>query len=157
MRCPECQNDATKVIDSRQVENGGAIRRRRVCENCHHRYTTYERIETKALVVIKKDGRRENFEPSKIYNGILQSAEKRPVTSDQIKDLVKHVEINLRNSSSGEVTSDEVGSRVLEALSELDPITYFRFASVYKRFNELSEVEELLRQFRQKGDESETD
>lgn len=157
MRCPECQSDQTKVIDSRQVEQGLAIRRRRVCENCQHRYTTYERIETKALVVIKKDGRRENFEPSKIYNGIFQSAEKRPVTPEQIKELVKRVETNLRNTSSGEVSSDEVGDHVLEALSELDPIAYFRFASVYKRFNELSEVEELLRQFRKKGEDSETE
>ena len=157
MRCPECQSDQTKVIDSRQVEQGAAIRRRRVCENCQYLYTTYDRIETKPLVVIKKDGRRENFESSKIYNGIFQSAEKRPVTSEQIKEVVKKIETNLRNSSSGEVSSDEVGDRVLEALSELDPIAYFRFASVYKRFNELSEVEELLRQFRQKGEESEAE
>lgn len=156
MRCPKCGASKSSVIDSRQAEEGTTIRRRRVCEACQNRFTTYERIEERPLLVIKKDGTREQFSREKIFNGIIRSAQKRPVTSNEIEDIVRRVEHQLRSSGDNEIKSDAIGSLVMDELAELDEITYVRFASVYRSFKDVAELESLLKQItetsRQKKD-----
>ena len=156
MRCPKCGASKSSVIDSRQAEEGTTIRRRRVCEACQNRFTTYERIEERPLLVIKKDGTREQFSREKIFNGIIRSAQKRPVTSNEIEDIVRRVEHQLRSSGDNEIKSDVIGSLVMDELAELDEITYVRFASVYRSFKDVAELESLLKQItetsRQKKD-----
>ena len=150
MRCPKCGASKSSVIDSRQAEEGTTIRRRRVCDSCQNRFTTYERIEERPLLVVKKDGTREQFSRDKIFNGIIRSAQKRPVTSTEIEDIVRRVELQLRSSSSdNEVKSDIIGSLVMDELAELDEITYVRFASVYRSFKDVAELESLLKQITQ--------
>ena len=150
MRCPKCGASKSSVIDSRQAEEGTTIRRRRVCDSCQNRFTTYERIEERPLLVVKKDGTREQFSRDKIFNGIIRSAQKRPVTSAEIEDIVRRVELQLRSTSSdNEVKSDIIGSLVMDELAELDEITYVRFASVYRSFKDVAELESLLKQITQ--------
>ena len=142
MKCPKCQSDESKVVDSRQAEN--AIRRRRECEACHNRFTTFERIEEMPLLVIKKDDTREIFNRDKIITGIVRSARKRPVSSEAIEKAVERVERKIRMLSENEVRSEIVGEFVMEELADLDEITYVRFASVYRSFKDVSDLEELL-------------
>ncbi len=132
MRCPVCDADDTRVVDSRPADGGGAIRRRRECESCGSRFTTYERAEV-TVVVIKRDGSREPFRPDKVRLGVAPSLTDRPVTARQVDDLVKRVEA-FAAAQGREVTSDQIGREVLEALRELDEVAYVRFASVYKDF-----------------------
>lgn len=146
MRCPKCASIKSSVVDSRQAEDGNTIRRRRVCENCGHRFTTYERVEEKTLVVVKKDGTREQFSREKIFNGIIRSAQKRPVSSNEIEEVVNRIEQKVRAHSDSEVESDLIGNLVMEELVELDEITYVRFASVYRSFKDVGELENLLKQ-----------
>lgn len=146
MRCPKCNYNKSSVIDSRQAEDGNTIRRRRECENCHTRFTTFERVEELPLLVIKKDGMREQFSREKILNGIFQSAQKRPVSSDDIEQVVSRIEQKVRREYEGEVPSTAIGNLVMDELAELDEITYVRFASVYKSFKDVDEIEELLQQ-----------
>lgn len=146
MRCPKCTSIKSSVVDSRQAEDGNTIRRRRECENCGHRFTTYERVEEKTLVVVKKDGTREQFSREKIFNGIIRSAQKRPVSSSEIEEVVNRVEQKVRAHSDSEVESDLIGNLVMEELVELDEITYVRFASVYRSFKDVGELENLLKQ-----------
>ncbi|MBF0776780.1 transcriptional regulator NrdR [Streptococcus azizii] len=146
MRCPKCTSIKSSVVDSRQAEDGNTIRRRRECENCGHRFTTYERIEEKTLVVVKKDGTREQFSREKIFNGIIRSAQKRPVSSSEIEEVVNRIEQKVRAHSDSEVESDLIGNLVMEELVELDEITYVRFASVYRSFKDVGELENLLKQ-----------
>lgn len=146
MRCPKCTSIKSSVVDSRQAEDGNTIRRRRECENCGHRFTTYERIEEKTLVVVKKDGNREQFSREKIFNGIIRSAQKRPVSSSEIEEVVNRIEQKVRAHSDSEVESDLIGNLVMEELVELDEITYVRFASVYRSFKDVGELENLLKQ-----------
>ena len=146
MRCPKCNYNKSSVIDSRQAEDGNTIRRRRECENCHTRFTTFERVEELPLLVIKKDGTREQFSREKILNGIFQSAQKRPVSSDDIEQVVSRIEQKVRSEYEGEVPSTAIGNLVMDELAELDEITYVRFASVYKSFKDVDEIEELLQQ-----------
>ncbi|KXT78207.1 transcriptional regulator NrdR [Streptococcus sp. DD13] len=146
MRCPKCNSVKSSVVDSRQAEDGNTIRRRRLCEHCGHRFTTYERIEEKTLVVVKKDGTREQFSREKIFNGIIRSAQKRPVSTSEIDEVVSRIEQRVRAQSDGEVLSDVIGNLVMEELAELDEITYVRFASVYRSFKDVSEIEKLLKQ-----------
>lgn len=146
MRCPKCNSLKSSVVDSRQAEDGNTIRRRRECENCHYRFTTYERLEEKTLVVVKKDGTREQFSREKIFNGIIRSAQKRPVTSADIEEVVNRIEQKVRAQSESEVESDVIGNFVMEELMKLDEITYVRFASVYRSFKDVSEIENLLKQ-----------
>ena len=136
MRCPKCGGNKSSVVDSRQAEDGKTIRRRRECDECHHRFTTYERVEERTLVVVKKDGTREQFSRDKIFNGIIRSAQKRPVSSDEIEEIVGRIEQK----------SDYIGSLVMDELAELDEITYVRFASVYRSFKDVGELESLLKQ-----------
>ena len=139
MRCPKCGGSKSSVVDSRQAEDGNTIRRRRECEECHYRFTTYERVEERTLVVVKKDGTREQFSRDKIFNGIIRSAQKRPVSSDEIEQKV-------RSQSDNEINSEYIGSLVMDELADLDEITYVRFASVYRSFKDVGELETLLKQ-----------
>ena len=149
MKCQKCQSDESKVVDSRQAEN--AIRRRRECEACHNRFTTFERIEEMPLLVIKKDDTREIFNRDKIITGIVRSARKRPVSSEAIEKAVERVERKIRMLSENEVRSEIVGEFVMEELADLDEITYVRFASVYRSFKDVSDLEELLRNITNKN------
>lgn len=151
MRCPKCQNESSKVVDSRQAEDGRAIRRRRECENCGNRFTTFERIEEMPLLVIKKDESREVFNRDKILNGIIRSAQKRPVSIEDMERTVERVEQKVRALGENEVKADVIGGFVMEELAELDEITYVRFASVYRSFKDVSELEDLLRNIKNKG------
>lgn len=148
MKCPKCSSDESKVVDSRQAED--AIRRRRVCENCGFRFTTFERIEEMPLLVIKKDDKREPFNREKIVHGLVRSAYKRPVSSEDIETVVANVERKIRQLDSNEVKSDSIGEFVMEELAKLDDITYIRFASVYRSFKDVSELEELLKNITKK-------
>ncbi|MCY7041050.1 transcriptional regulator NrdR [Streptococcus sanguinis] len=146
MRCPKCGGNKSSVVDSRQAEDGNTIRRRRECEECQHRFTTYERVEERTLVVVKKDGTREQFSRDKIFNGIIRSAQKRPVSSDEIEGIVNRIEQKVRSQSDNEINSEYIGSLVMDELAELDEITYVRFASVYRSFKDVGELESLLKQ-----------
>ena len=146
MRCPKCGGNKSSVIDSRQAEDGNTIRRRRECDECQYRFTTYERVEERTLVVVKKDGTREQFSRDKIFNGIILSAQKRPVSSDEIEAIVSRIEQKVRSSNENEIASEFIGSLVMEELADLDEITYVRFASVYRSFKDVSELENLLKQ-----------
>ena len=146
MRCPKCGGSKSSVVDSRQAEDGNTIRRRCECEECQHCVTTYERVEERTLVVVKKDGTREQFSRDKIFNGIIRSAQKRPVSSDEIEELVNRIEQKLRSQSENEIASEYIGSLVMDELAELDEITYVRFASVYRSFKDVGELESLLKQ-----------
>ena len=146
MRCPKCGGSKSSVVDSRQAEDGNTIRRRRECEECHYRFTTYERVEERTLVVVKKDGTREQFSRDKIFNGIIRSAQKRPVSSDEIEEIVNRIEQKVRSQSDNEINSEYIGSLVMDELADLDEITYVRFASVYRSFKDVDEIEELLQE-----------
>ena len=146
MRCPKCQHNKSSVIDSRQAEDGNTIRRRRGWDSCHARFTTFERVEEVPLLVVKKDGTREQFSRDKIFNGILMSAQKRPVSSEDIENAITRIEQNIRRNHDGEVESDVIGNLVMKELADLDEITYVRFASVYRSFKDVDEIEELLQE-----------
>lgn len=148
MRCPKCQSESSRVVDSRQADN--MIRRRRECENCGNRFTTFERIEEMPLLVIKRDETREVFNRDKIITGIVRSARKRPVTSESIEKLVDHVEQRVRRLEKNEVRTEVIGEFVMEELMDLDDITYVRFASVYRSFKDVSEIEDLLKKITKK-------
>ena len=137
MRCPFCKSDDTKVTDSRATDDGKAIRRRRECQSCSRRFTTYEMVDEVPLVVIKKTGSRELFDRNKILNGLLRACNKRMVTRHQLDDVVLRVERNIRNTLAQEVTSEKIGEMVLEELKNIDEVAYIRFASVYRQFADL--------------------
>jgi transcriptional repressor NrdR len=145
MRCPYCNNLDNRVLDSRTVEDGTAIRRRRECEKCQNRFTTYERVEESLLVVVKKDGKREKFDRQKILAGLVRACEKRPVTLEQMEAIVVSIVHQLRNSAHGEITADEIGNLVIEHLGRTDEVAYVRFASVYKEFKDVSSFAEELK------------
>lgn len=148
MRCPYCENPDTKVIDSRPTEEGHAIRRRRGCEKCGKRFTTYEKVEETIIMIIKKDGRREAFDRNKIMSGIVKACEKRPVPVAEMERMVNEIERGLNNMMEKEVESTFVGELVMEKLKELDEVAYVRFASVYRQFTDVNtfvkEIEKLL-------------
>jgi len=146
MRCPKCGGSKSSVVDSRQAEDGNTIRRRRECEECHYRFTTYERVEERTLVVVKKDGTREQFSRDKIFNGIIRSAQKRPVSSDEIEEIVNRIEQKVRSQSDNEINSEYIGSLVMDELAGLRGVEYVRFASVYRSFKDVGELETLLKQ-----------
>lgn len=148
MRCPYCENEDSKVIDSRHTEDGHAIRRRRECESCGRRFTTYEKVEEMILMVVKKDGSRQAFDRAKLLNGIIRACEKRPVSLAQMEKIVDGIERGLNNMMEKEIDSKFIGELVMEQLKELDEVAYVRFASVYRQFTDIntfvSEVEKLL-------------
>lgn len=140
MRCPYCGHEDSKVIDSRDVNE--AVRRRRECLECGSRFTTYERVQTSALLVIKKDGRREEFSREKLIAGIRKACAKRPVSQETIEETVYDIEDRLRKSGTAEVATSIIGDMVMEGLRQLDGIAYIRFASVYRAFADIEEVRE---------------
>ncbi|MCF6284730.1 MAG: transcriptional regulator NrdR [Candidatus Hydrogenedentes bacterium] len=139
MRCPFCSDTNGRVVDSRSSKEGDAIRRRRECLKCGRRFTTYERIEEVAQMVIKKDGRRENFDRWKLKSGILKAVEKRPIGLEQVDALIDDIERELFNSTEHEVSTVAVGEAVMNRLKQLDEVAYVRFASVYRQFKDLNE------------------
>ncbi|MDR2610824.1 MAG: transcriptional regulator NrdR [Clostridiales Family XIII bacterium] len=148
MKCPFCANPDTKVIDSRPTEEGQAIRRRRECESCGRRFTTYETIEEIPIMVVKKDGSREAFDRNKLMTGIIKACEKRPVPIADIEKIVTEIESGLNNLMKKEMDSTIIGEFVMEHLKNLDDVAYVRFASVYRQFTDAEsfrqEVEKLL-------------
>jgi transcriptional repressor NrdR len=156
MRCPRCNETGTRVIDSRDLEAGSTIRRRRECEACSYRFTTYERPEGARLTVIKRDGSRQEFDREKVRAGLLKALQKRPVTLDRVDEAVDYIDSALRALAQPEVTSREIGRLATEALRELDQLAYIRFASVYHSYEDIStlkrEVDRLISQ-RQGSDE----
>jgi len=148
MRCPFCENLDTRVIDSRPTEEGHAIRRRRECDSCNKRFTTYEKVEEMIFMVIKKDGSREAFDRSKVMNGIIKACEKRPVPIADIEKIVDDIERGLNNMMEKEVESKLIGEVIMEHLKGLDEVAYVRFASVYRQFKDVNtfvaEIEKLL-------------
>lgn len=144
MKCPNCTHQNSKVIDSRHAEDIDAIRRRRECESCHTRFTTFERIELSPLVVVKKDGTREVFNREKVLDGLIRACEKRPVAYTELEQLVERVISQLRNLNQTEVTSNEIGEHVMKELIELDQVAYVRFASVYKEFKDIDQLKDIL-------------
>ncbi len=137
MRCPFCGNIDTKVIDTRTMEDNSAIRRRRVCENCNERFTTYERVDMIPLTVIKSDNRRENFDRDKLLRSALKSCHKRSVSRDQIETMITDIESEVLGSMRKEISSKELGEMVMDRLKELDDVAYVRFASVYRKFKDI--------------------
>jgi transcriptional repressor NrdR len=146
MRCPRCGHDEDRVLDSRPVRDGAAIRRRRECASCQHRFTTYEYVETGSFSVVKKDGRREPFQREKLVQGLVKACEKRPVPMALIEETVDRIETDLARTGRAEVKSTDVGARVMEALRLLDPVAYVRFASVYLNFSDIRQFQETIRQ-----------
>lgn len=144
MHCPFCGNVDTKVLDSRQVEEGTAVRRRRECDRCLRRFTTYEKFEDSPLIVVKKEGRREEFSRSKMMAGMLRACEKRAISIEKIEEAAYAIEKRLRNKHEREVSSSEVGEAVLEQLFDLDEVAYIRFASVYRQFQDIQRFMEEL-------------
>ena len=138
MKCPFCNSNNLRVVDSRPTEESNAIRRRRECEECSKRFTTYEKIEMVPLMVIKKDGRREPFDSQKIYRGLVKACEKRPVALKALEELVRDVETAVYNSLEQEIQSEKIGEMVIERLRDLDEVSYVRFASVYRQFRDIN-------------------
>ncbi|MCX7590127.1 MAG: transcriptional regulator NrdR [Kiritimatiellae bacterium] len=148
MRCPKCENLEDKVIDSRSVRNGAVIRRRRVCLGCGHRFTTYEEVVRAKLRVTKRDGRYEDLDRKKLINGVARACEKRPVSTEQIEQMVDSIIEELEAEYEREVPSQVIGQKVMDRLQKLDEVAYVRFASVYRRFKDVnqfvSEIQNLI-------------
>lgn len=138
MKCPYCGYDESKVIDSRPVEEGDSIRRRRECLKCEKRFTTYEKIESVPIMVIKKDKSREPFSREKLMSGLLKACEKRPVPTDRLEALTNDIENIIANTMEREITSSQIGELVMDRLKNLDEVAYVRFASVYRQFKDIS-------------------
>jgi transcriptional repressor NrdR len=138
MKCPYCSFQEDKVIDSRPTDEGATIRRRRECLNCHKRYTTYEKVESLPIMVVKKDGSRQPYDREKVRKGILRACEKRSISIDQIENVLDSIEAQISNSLEREVTSSMIGEMVMDKLRELDEVAYVRFASVYRQFKDIN-------------------
>ena len=147
MRCPFCNQDNSKVVDSRPVEDTNSIRRRRMCESCGKRFTTYEKVETIPLSVIKKDQAREQYDRSKIQNGILRACYKRPVSVEKVEALMDSIEGEIFDTADKEISSTRIGEIVMEHLKDLDAVAYVRFASVYREFKDVSTFMDELKKF----------
>lgn len=145
MKCQRCDSSKTRVVDSREGVEGRSVRRRRECESCEFRFTTFERIEDSLPMVIKKGGQRESFDRYKILNGLKKACEKRPVSVLQMEDVVKAIEAKLLEVGDKEISSEEIGAMVIERLHHLDQVAYVRFASVYREFSDVSEFMDTLR------------
>ena len=145
MKCIYCNCTESRVVDSRPTEDG-AIRRRRECEGCQRRFTTYEKIEMLPVFIVKKDKRREPFDSTKVRSGILKACEKRPVPIEEIEKLVNHVETTVCRQMEQEVTSDQIGLLIMEGLKSLDEVAYIRFASVYRQFKDVQSFMQELQQ-----------
>lgn len=150
MKCPFCDFEDTKVVDSRPTEDDTSIRRRRLCPQCGQRFTTYERYERKALVVIKKDNTREVFDRNKVFRGMLRAIEKRPVSVDKIEKAVSQIEEELRQMNRDEIESIEIGRLVMDKLRDIDKVAYVRYASVYREFEDVSGFYDELENLKKK-------
>ena len=138
MKCPFCSSENTRVIDSRPADDNHAIRRRRLCDDCGKRFTTYEKVETIPLIVIKKDNNREQYDRSKIEAGVLRAYHKRPISAAEITKLIDDVEVEIFNREVKEIPSSEIGEIVVDKIKDLDPVAYVRFASVYREFKDVN-------------------
>jgi transcriptional repressor NrdR len=149
VKCPSCQHYGTRVLDSRPVDDGRATRRRRECEECGYRFTTFEKIEEIPLIVVKKDGTREEFSRDKILRGLIKACEKRPVALGELEDITLGVEKELRNQGISEIKSESIGEMVMDRLAFVDEVAYVRFASVYRQFKDINvfidELKELIK------------
>ena len=149
MKCPFCNKDDTRVVDSRPVDDNSSIRRRRMCDACGKRFTTYEKVETIPLIVIKKDQNREQYDLRKIENGVIRACYKRPISAQQITAVVDQIETRVFSREEREVSSEVIGEIVMDQLKELDPVAYVRFASVYREFKDVNtfmdELKKLLK------------
>ncbi len=148
MKCPQCEHRENKVIDSREVREGASIRRRRLCLNCGHRFTTYEEVMRAALHVIKRDGRRENISREKLMQSLVIACQKRPISTQQIEQMATNIITDVEAKYEREIPTTAIGSNVMEALEKLDEVAYVRFASVYRRFKDvnqfMNEAERLI-------------
>jgi transcriptional repressor NrdR len=144
MRCPTCAYKESKVVDSRPSDDGLSIRRRRECLACSYRFTTYERLESAPIIIVKKDGSSEAYNRDKLLRGLLIACAKRPISSEQIESLINEIEMDLRNNMRSAIQSKALGDMVLERLRKLDDVAYIRFASVYKDFQNVKEFETAL-------------
>ena len=144
MICPFCASDATKVVDKREGDGGKTTRRRRECQKCSRRFTTFERVQTLDLLVVKKDGKREVFDRLKLRGGIIKSVEKRPVSAQDVEKIIDEIEAELRKSGKQELPSKQIGDLVIKKLKKLDEVAYIRFASVYRQFTDISDFEKEL-------------
>ena len=149
MKCPFCNQDDTRVVDSRPVDDNSSIRRRRMCDACGKRFTTYEKVETIPLIVIKKDQNREQYDRRKIENGVIRACYKRPISAQQITKVVDQIEYQVFGREEREVSSEVIGELVMDQLKDLDPVAYVRFASVYREFKDVNtfmdELKKLLK------------
>lgn len=149
MHCSNCDNKSTKVLDSRPIEEGRSIRRRRECEQCGFRFTTFERVEAVPLIVVKKEGTRQEFSREKLIRGLIKACEKRPVPTENIESIAIEVEKELRDTGVSEVASKEIGELVMDRLVDVDEVAYVRFASVYRQFKDISvfldELKDLIK------------
>ena len=148
MKCSSCGHKSTKVLDSRPIEEGSSIRRRRECEQCGFRFTTFEREEAIPIIVIKKDGVRQEYSREKLMRGLIRACEKRPVSLEQIENIALNVEKEIRNIGASEIESKDIGAIVMDLLAKVDDVAYVRFASVYRQFKDitvfLDELKELI-------------
>jgi transcriptional repressor NrdR len=144
MKCPYCHREDTQVTDSRLAEDGAAIKRRRRCKHCGRRFTTYERVERIGLTVVKKDGKREEYNRDKLYRSVAIASTKRPVPADKLEEAVNEIEAQLFRLGVAEVPSTTIGEMVMQKLKELDEVAYIRFASVYRNFADLEEMREEM-------------
>jgi len=149
MICPKCKQNNTRVLDSRETEGNKAVRRRRECEDCMHRFTTFERLETTSFIVVKKDGSRESYHREKVEKGIWKACEKRKVTDEQVKRAVDMLEEKW-STSGREISSKEIGEAIMEALKDLDDVAYIRFASVYRQFKDIETFKKELQKLEEK-------
>ncbi|HOI62644.1 MAG TPA: transcriptional regulator NrdR [Mesotoga sp.] len=148
MKCPFCSSESTRVLDSRPTEDNTSIRRRRECEDCGGRFTTYERYERLPFFVIKKDGRRERFNREKIMNGLLRACEKRPISLERLSSIVDSIEDEVTRSGRHEVLSQEIGEMIMAKLKLLDRVAYVRFASVYKEFRDIDHFVDIIKELK---------
>ena len=157
MRCQYCGSPDSRVVDSRPADDGNSIRRRRVCANCGRRFTTYEKVETKQVLVIKKDSSRELFDPQKVRSGIIAACHKRPVSAADIEKIVNSIEQLAYNNLQEEITTRQIGEMVMESLRRLDEVAYIRFASVYRSFTDIptfmQELKALVAEHEEKPEE----
>ncbi|WP_421380389.1 transcriptional regulator NrdR [Bacillus salacetis] len=149
MKCPSCKYNGTRVVDSRPVDEGRSIRRRRECEMCSYRFTTFEKVEEFPLIVVKKEGTREEFSREKMLRGLIKACEKRPVSLDTLDSITGDIEKELRNEGSSEVPSEKIGELVMDRLAKVDEVAYVRFASVYRQFKDINvfidELKDLIK------------
>jgi transcriptional repressor NrdR len=154
MICPACHYNGTRVIDSRPAEENRSIRRRRECEKCAFRFTTFEKVEEMPLIVVKKDGTREEFSSEKLLRGLIRACEKRPVDLEAVKNIVYLIEKELRSSGTIEIDSKDVGEMVMEKLADVDEVAYVRFASVYRQYKDITVFIEELQNLQKKNNET---